>query len=234
MRKKIQLLWGYRWIFRSLFKTIYLNFKCLPFRQALFLPIILYKPRLLTLSGKINIEAAKIRSGMIQLGRNEVSFYPNSGITIENEGTIVFKGNAKIASGSCLSVKKNAVLTIGDNFHATAELKVACYCSTTIGDNVLVGWETKIFDTDFHQLTSVDKSKILQAFGPITIGNNVWIANDCLVMKNTNIPDFCVVGARSLLMKNYDVPPYSMIVGNPANLKKTGCFLDRHNMQITY
>ena len=53
-------------------------------------------------------------------------------------------------------------------------------------------------------------------------------------MKNTIIPDYCVVGARSTLMKKYDIPLYSMIAGTPAKLRRTGCFLDRGNMQIIY
>lgn len=229
----LRKLFSYRWIFRSLIKTVYFNYKCLPFKQAFFLPILLYKPRLLSLSGKIRIQTDKIRFGMIQLGRNTVSFYQNSGITIENRGTIIFKGKAKIDSGGCLSVNQNAILSIGDNFISTAELKMACYCSITIGKNVRVGWETKMFDTDFHQLSYCDGSTV-KAFGPITIGDNVWIANDCQILKNSFIPDFCVVGARSTIMKKYNVPSYSLIAGTPAKCIKTGCWLDPSKTDIKY
>ena len=37
----------YRWILRSMFSTIYFNFHYLPCSQAIKLPIILYKPKLL-------------------------------------------------------------------------------------------------------------------------------------------------------------------------------------------
>lgn len=230
----VKKLYSHKWILRSFLKTIYFNLKCLPFKQALYLPILLYKPRLLNLSGKINIEAEKIRFGMIQLGHNEVSFYPNSGITIENEGSIIFKGVSKICSGGCLSVKKDAVLTIGDNFSATAELKLACYCSITIGKNVLVGWETKIFDTDFHQLTSCDTSYVNLAYAPIIIGDDTWIACNCLIMKGSKIPKQCVLAAGCITNKEYDVPPKSIIGGNPVHLLKSGLWLDRLNMNITY
>lgn len=226
-------LFSHKWILRSFIKTIFFNFRFLPFRQAIYLPIILYKPRFLNLSGTIKIETDKIRCGMIQLGRNEVSFYPNSGVTIENEGTIIFKGVSKICSGGCLSVKKNAVLTIGDNFSATAELKLACYCSITIGKNVLVGWETKIFDTDFHQLTSCDAS-INMAYAPIIIGDDTWIACNCLIMKGSKIPKQCVLAAGSITNKEYDIAPKSVIGGNPVHLLKSGLWLDRYNMNIDY
>lgn len=234
MKKIFQKIISNKWVLRSILHTIYFNLKYLPFHQAIKLPILLYKPRLLRLAGSIKIEAENIKFGMIQLGRNIVSFYPNSGITIENEGNIVFKGISKICSGGCLSVKKNANLTIGNNFMATAELKLACYSAITICDNVLIGWETKIFDTDFHRLTYIDSEIQKQSYGAIHIGSNVWIANDCQIMKNTTIPDYCVVGTRSTLMKKYNVPLYSLIAGTPAKLIRTGCWLDRNNMQIAY
>lgn len=223
---------SYRWFFRNIFKTIYLNFKCLPFKQAILLPILLYKPRLLDISGRIIIESCNVRFGMICLGRNTVSFYPNTGITIENRGTIIFKGKARINSGGCLSVNCNAVLSFGANFSSTAELKIACYHSILIGENVLVGWETKIFDTDFHKITLLNGDEV-KSYGQIIIGNNVWIAHDCLIMKNTVVPDCCVVGARSMLMSKYDTT-YSLVAGSPAKIVRRGCWLDRTNMQITY
>jgi acetyltransferase-like isoleucine patch superfamily enzyme len=233
MKAVIKKIYTYRWIFRSIFKTIYLNFKCLPFKQAIHLPILLYKPRLLALSGRIRIETKQISFGMIQLGRNKVSFYQSTGITIENKGLIVFKGKASICSGGCLSVNKTGALTIGNNFTSTAELKIACYCSITIGENVLVGWETKIFDTDFHRLTYLNGNNT-KAYGSIVIGNNVWIANDCQILKNTVIPDNCIIGTRSTLMTKYDVPSYSMIAGTSGKIIKTGCWLDISNMTIEY
>ncbi len=234
MKNTIKKIISNKWILRSLLHTIYFNFKYLPLKQAVKLPILLYKPRLLKLAGSIKIEAENIHFGMIQLGRNIVSFYPNSGITIENEGNIIFKGISKICSGGCLSVKRNANLTIGNNFTATAELKLACHFSITICENVLIGWATKIFDTDFHKLTYLDQNEHKKPFGSINIGRNVWIANDCLIMKNTVIPDNCVVGARSTMMKKYDIPSYSLIAGSPATFIKTGCWLNRNDMQIEY
>ena len=39
-----------------IFQTVYFNFHHLPFKQAIFLPIILYKPQLVSTKGKIIIE----------------------------------------------------------------------------------------------------------------------------------------------------------------------------------
>lgn len=42
-------------ILYSLPKTLYFNFHYLPFKQAIHLPILLYKPNLVKCSGKISI-----------------------------------------------------------------------------------------------------------------------------------------------------------------------------------
>jgi len=52
----------------------------------------------------------------------------------------------------------------------------------------------------------------------IRIGNDVWIGDDVLVMDGVTIGDGVIVGARAVVTK--DVPPYAVIVGNPAVIKK--------------
>lgn len=51
----LKRLWCERWVLRSLPSSIYFNFHYLPFKQAMRLPIWLYKPHFLALKGKIII-----------------------------------------------------------------------------------------------------------------------------------------------------------------------------------
>ena len=44
------------WVLRYIIPTIYFNCHYLPFKQAIFLPIYLRKPKLLTLKGKVIIQ----------------------------------------------------------------------------------------------------------------------------------------------------------------------------------
>lgn len=83
---------------RYIVPTLYFNFHYLPFRQAIRLPIVLYKPHLLKCKGKIKLEPedGRIWHGMIQLGFLSASIYPNNGITWENKGgTVVTRGCVK-------------------------------------------------------------------------------------------------------------------------------------------
>lgn len=48
----------------------------------------------------------------------------------------------------------------------------------------------------------------------ITIGNDVWIGQSAAIMSDVTIGDGAVIGTRALVTK--DVPPYSIVGGNPA------------------
>lgn len=50
--------------------------------------------------------------------------------------------------------------------------------------------------------------------GDTTIGNDVWIGYESLVMPGVSIGDGAIVAARSVVTG--DVPPYSIVGGNPA------------------
>ena len=99
----IKKIWENRSILRSLPQTIYFNFHYLPFKQAIYLPILLYKPHFLKLKGKVQIESDKIKFGMIRMGFRTCGIYPNTGISWENHGgSILFKGSFKIGNDSYL------------------------------------------------------------------------------------------------------------------------------------
>lgn len=48
---------------------------------------------------------------------------------------------------------------------------------------------------------------------PIVVGANAWLAADVFVGPGVTIGDFCVIGARSVVMK--DQPPQKVCAGNP-------------------
>lgn len=147
----IKKLYDNRWALYSLPKSIWFNFKYLPFKQAIKLPILFYNPLFLECKGKVIIDSDDVHFGMIKLGLSVVSFYPKAGITFENHG---------------------GVLTIGNESGCSASLKLACYHCIDIEDGVRFGWNCSIIDTDFHRLKlDVDSPFTLQKpYAPIVIG----------------------------------------------------------------
>lgn len=208
-----------RWMLRSLAKTVYFNFRYLPAKQAVKLPIWLYKARLRKLGGSITIKADKVRPGMIQLGTDRVSVYRNGGISLEINGDIVFGGSCYIGNDSYIAVD-GGKLSFGDFFNATAAVKIICRKGVTFGDRVLLGWNNMICDSDFHTVKDRLTGKSGATEKEITIGSHVWIANGCSVMKGSEIPDNVIVAQKSLVNGKLDVPEFSLMAGTPAKLKK--------------
>jgi len=54
--------------------------------------------------------------------------------------------------------------------------------------------------------------------GNVTIGNDVWIGTNVTIMSGITIGDGAVLAANSHVVK--DVPPYSIVGGNPAKVIK--------------
>ena len=69
----------------------------------------------------------------------------------------------------------------------------------------------------FFEEWGLDKAHVTQAWdnkGDITIGNDVWIGYDAVIMSGVKIGDGAVVGTRAVVTK--DVPPYTIVGGVPA------------------
>lgn len=52
----------------------------------------------------------------------------------------------------------------------------------------------------------------------VSIGNDVWIGRNAIILPGVNVSDGAVVGAGSVVTK--DVPPYAVVAGNPARVIK--------------
>lgn len=67
-----------------------------------------------------------------------------------------------------------------------------------------------------------DPTRSWQAQGmavkPVIIGDGVWIGANCVILPGVEIGSHSVVGAGSVVTRS--IPPFSVAVGNPANVKK--------------
>ena len=85
----------------------------------------------------------------------------------------------------------------------------------TIGDNVLVGYETIIMTSTWN-FQDPDVPIKLQGITtkPVVIGNDVWLGARVIIVPGVTIGDGAVVGAGAVVTK--DVPPYTVVAGVPA------------------
>ena len=208
----VKTLWLMKWMFRSLFSSIFFNFHYLPFRQAIKLPILLYKPRFIKIKGKIQI-TGPVTFGMIQLGKFSANINPNNGISFENlGGTITFEGRCLIGNSAYLVVGPKGNLTIGNGFRNTTGIRIICYKSIVFGQYVSIGWNSILMDTNFHPLIDKRDNTCKKASGPIEIGSYNWLGTECLVMHSTKTPPRCIFGARCTITKRSEMESYCVTV----------------------
>ncbi|MEA5129461.1 MAG: acyltransferase [Proteiniphilum sp.] len=89
----------------------------------------------------------------------------------------------------------------------------------TIGDKVNIAQNVVISGLN-HKFEDIDKPIAEQGVctKQVTIENNVWIGANSIVLSGIQIGKHVVVGAGSVVTR--DVPPYSVVVGNPAKVVK--------------
>lgn len=226
----LEKLWK-KGIFRAPPYSIWFNLRHLPLRQAIHLPILLYKAKVRG-NGRFIIEG-KIKPGMIRLGFYSIGIFPNDGITIENCGEIRFKGRAIIANHSFVSVSDKGRLEIGDRLEASV-CKIVCFDNIVFENNVSVGWGSLYMDTDLHKVKYLD-GRESKGHGPIHIGPYCWLGNGVKVYKNVTLPHNCIVGSDTILNKNLDFEPYSLICNERTTVTKIkGIYRDRNDDRIKY
>ena len=89
----------------------------------------------------------------------------------------------------------------------------------TIGDNVHIAGGCKFIAHDGGTLIFRDKIPDLEITKPITVGNNVYIGEDSLILTGVNIGNQVIIGARSVVTK--DIPDNSVAAGVPCRVIKT-------------
>ena len=172
---------------------------------------------------------------MVRLGFDTVCLYPSTGIMFDSCGSIVFKGNCCIGNNSFISIGSHGKIVFDENFSATTSLKIACYNNIGFGKNVSVGWNCLFIDTDFHSMKFTSGQKTI-GYGKIVIGNNNWIGNNCVILKNTETPDYITIAAGTLLSSScLNIPEKSIIANErPIKIIGSGVWRDRNDDIINY
>ena len=118
----------------------------------------------------------------------------------------------------------NPILKIGNNCNIGQYNHITAVNKIVIGDNLLTGRFVLITDNS-HGHFNYDNLKIhpskrqVVSKGEVVIGNNVWIGDKVSILPGVHIGDGCVIGANSVV--TYDIPSYSIAVGNPVKVIKT-------------
>ena len=89
----------------------------------------------------------------------------------------------------------------------------------TIGNHVTVTSGVRFINHDGGMWIFRQQEPDIELFGPIEIGNNVFLGMNTLILPNVTIGNDCVIGAGSIVTKS--IPSGSVAVGTPARVIKS-------------
>jgi acetyltransferase-like isoleucine patch superfamily enzyme len=152
----------------------------------------------------LNFSQAKF----ISIGKN-VNIGNSCRITVSNNF-----GKLKTKSTNKTKIKIGNHVDIGNNTFISANNDIQ------IGNHVIIAPNVFITDHDhgFSDITKNLHQQPLTENGHVLIGDNVFLGVKSTILKNVTIGQHSVIGANSVVTKN--VPPYSIIAGNPAKIIK--------------
>lgn len=198
------------------FKTIYCNFKLLPYRQAIKMPIFCGKNTFINnyKRGGVKIASCNITPGMIKIGVNYEKCISSKDeqTVIDVAGYLEFGGRADIGKGTKIVVLPKGELYIGSSFAITGHSSFRVYRYAKIGDNCLFSWDILLMDYDGHQIFDSNGNRI-NDHRPLIIGDNVWIGCRTSIWDGADIPNGAVIGNNACIKKKI-LPSSSVFVSN--------------------
>lgn len=94
-----------------------------------------------------------------------------------------------------------------------------------IGDDCMFAKDVWIRNSDMHSIFDLESGEWLNPAGDILIDPHVWVGQDSLILKNTQIGFGSIIGAKSLVNKK--IPKCSLAAGIPAKKIKDNVSWDR-------
>ena len=202
--------------FRTLLYSIYFNFRVLPWKQAVHLPICcLVWPTIKVTKGVVKFEGTPIKKYMVRLGVTRTPILNPRDFIWINLGTIVFKGKVHIGHHALISVHKEGYLEFGDQVGLNSGCRVVCKKRIVFGHKVRASWDCQFYDTNFHPLIDMVNEKPVKMHSPIVIGDNVWLGHNVIISKGVKLGNGNVVSSGSVV-KSIFREENCIIAGNPA------------------
>ncbi|WP_438288218.1 DapH/DapD/GlmU-related protein [Edwardsiella tarda] len=111
--------------------------------------------------------------------------------------------DASVVIGNRVIINNNAVI-------------IADKSKIIIGDDTLIGPNFTCFDGNFHPLSLDNRLTQDYKCNPVTIGKNVFIGANVIILQGVSVGDNSVIGAGSVITKDI---PNNVIATTRENLK---------------
>lgn len=171
----------------------------------------------------LKLNRIKYKRGLRLIGYPFIFRYPKAELSFGENCTVnsnFFSNLIGLYQRTIIIARGEGRVTIGNNVGISGSTVYARE-RIEIGDNTLIGANTKIFDNDFHSLDvseriNDDYSNLITK--PVIIGKNCFIGCNCIILKGTVLGENCIVGAGSVVHGEFE--DNCVIAGNPARVIK--------------
>lgn len=156
---------------------------------------------------------------ILKINKRIVSFLKIFVLKILYIDRFQFGRNLILYPGCRIILDQNGKIKIGSNVFLNHGCSLTSLKQISIGDNCIFGENVKVYDHN-HGFTdkTLPMKKQPYSVQEVSIGNNVWIGSNTVVLKGVTIGDNVVIGAGSVIQEN--IPDDSIVYNERKNCIK--------------
>jgi acetyltransferase-like isoleucine patch superfamily enzyme len=153
-------------------------------------------------------------------------------VNISGNSDNIRLGENSVIAGEVLVFPHGGKIEIGNWCFLGANSRVWSGASISIGDRVLISHDVNIFDNLTHPVDAKARHAHFRAISttghpadidlgdrPVVIEDDAWVSAGACIMRGVTVGKGAIVGAHAVVTA--DVPPYSIVAGNPARIIRT-------------
>jgi galactoside O-acetyltransferase len=137
-------------------------------------------------------------------------------------------GDDCVVAGTLVAEVADSRLSIGDRVFIGGGSLIDCLGEVLIEDDVLISYQVLIMDSDNHSIRASERVGDLQRWRegqydwsrvnrkPVIIRSRAWIGARAILTKGIVVGEGGIVASGAVVTK--DVPPYTIVAGNPARI----------------
>lgn len=143
------------------------------------------------------------------LRARNVEFFLGKGAEVHVGNHVLLERKVRFSLGD------NARVVIGDDSYLGDFSNVLAVKEINIGKGCAISWHVLFMDTSSHPI-GFKGEKAVTKIEPINIQDRVWIGCRAVILKGVTVGEGAVIANNAVVSK--DVPPYTMVGGNPAQV----------------
>lgn len=131
------------------------------------------------------------------------------------QGNIVIRDNVTFGYRVTLEPVGPGVMYFDNGVHLTQDIVVSCRTGIYFGEEVGIGEFVSIRDGDHRMEKHSNPHSQGFEVGEIFIGKGAGIGRGCSIYRGVRIEEGVVIGANSIVMRNFRSVPFGIYFGNP-------------------